>query len=89
MEQAQRDLILDEPKHDDKAKCKMSLGASRCALLPPRHQAMPVTPSSMLPAIPLALASPMTLVPQEAPEEIKPEGKGNDPAINDSSKAET
>lgn len=49
---------------------------------------MLVTPANMLPAIPLASASPMTLVPQQALEETKPEEKEDDPTIDDSSKVE-
>lgn len=88
MEQAQWDLILDELRPDDRTKCKMSLGTSRCAFSSLEHQAMLVTPANMLPAIPLASASPMTLVPQQALEETKPEEKEDDPTIDDSSKVE-
>jgi hypothetical protein len=53
------------------------------------RQPTPVTLASVLPTFPLASASLATLVPQEAPKEAKPEKKGDDPAIDDGSKAET
>jgi hypothetical protein len=84
IEQAQRDLILDEPKHADKDKQEAGSGMPR---QPPRsleHRLMPKTLASVLPPDSMVFASPATPVPLEVPglpEEAKPEEETNDPTI--------
>jgi hypothetical protein len=84
VEQAQRDLILDEPKHAYKDKQEASSRMTQCSPQSPEHRLTPETPTSILPPDSTVSASLATPMPPEAPDlckEAKLEEEKDDLAI--------
>ena len=86
VEQAQRDLILDEPKHADKDKQEVGSGTPRHPPQSPEHRLTLETSASVLPLDSMVSTSPATPVPPEAPylpEEAKPEREKDDSDVRE------
>jgi hypothetical protein len=82
VEQAQRDLILDESKHAYEDKQETGSGTSRRSPRSPEHWLTLETLTKVLPPDSTIFASPATSEPPEAPdlpEEAKPEEEKIDP----------
>jgi hypothetical protein len=80
IEQAERDLILDESKHAYEDKQETGSRMPRHSPRSPEHRLMPETLTSILPPDSMVSASPTTPVPPEAPnlpKEAKPEEKND------------